>query len=825
MSDSERAHGGRRKREGSASPPTDQASGGEEPRHKRPATATTSAIRSGPPRGRRVLHDLVYTRPQAVKLSKKGTTGNAVAIKSNYFKLETRPNWAIYQYRVDFAPEIEVTNIRKAILRGHKNMFDGFLFDGTMLLTSKRLREDITMLTTQRTDGSNVILTIKFIGQVTMTQQGSLQVLNLILRKSMEGLKLQLVGRNFFDAVAKIAIREYRLELWPGYVTSIRQHEYDILMCTEISSKVMRMETLYDILQECMKNFRDYKESFSKIIVGTTVLTDYSNKTYRVDDIDWEQSPASVFSCKDETISYADYYQKRYQIRVRDMRQPLILSRSKERQKRSGQADLIALIPELCRATGLTEDMRSNFRLMKAVAEHTRIGPAQRIRRLLDFNQRLKRTPEAMDVLKEWNMTLAQDLIEFTGRELPPEKIVCNDREIPGNAEADWTRDFRNCLLYTVVHLNNWHLVALTRCQREANDFVRCLQDAVKKMGFTIAQPRVHLIENDRNDEILRAVENCARQDTQLIMLIISNNNPGRYSAIKKRCCVDRAIPTQVIVQKTITPKDGNMRGLMSVATKVAIQLNCKLGAAPWFVKLPLSGLMTVGFDVCHDTKNKAMSYGALVASMDLRSSCRYFSVVSSHHNGEELSNELALNMTKALKEYRMEHNALPSKILFYRDGVAEGQIHYVIEHEIENLRKVLEKHYENAEQELRFAFIVVNKRLNTRVFRVDRNPQPGTVVDDVITLPERYDFFLVSQSVRQGTVSPTSYNVIYDSLQLPPDKMQILTYKQCHLYYNWSGTTRVPAVCQYAHKLAFLVGQHIHQAPHQSLQKSLYFL
>lgn len=433
MSDSERAHGGRRKREGSATPPDDSTSQGgsadEQRRYKRPATSMSTVAGVGLPKGRRVLHDLIYTRPQAVKLSKKGTTGSGVPIKSNYFRLDTRPNWAIYQYRVEFAPDIEVSNIRKAILRGHKNMFDGFLFDGTMLLTSKRLKEDITQLATQRTDKSNVILTIKFVGQVSMTQQGSLQVLNLIMRRSMEGLKLQLVGRNFFDAVAKISIRDYRLELWPGYVTSIRQHEYDILLCTEISSKVMRMETLYDILQDCLKNFRDHKEAFTKLIIGTTVLTDYSNKTYRVDDVDWEQSPASVFSCKDGTISYADYYQKRYQIRIRDYRQPLILSRSKDKQRRNGQADLIALIPELCRATGLTEDMRSNFRLMKAVAEHTRIGPGQRIRRLLDFNQRLKRTPEAMEVLKEWNMTLAPDLIEFTGRELPPEKIVCNDRE------------------------------------------------------------------------------------------------------------------------------------------------------------------------------------------------------------------------------------------------------------------------------------------------------------------------------------------------------------------------------------------------------------
>lgn len=240
---------------------------------------------------------------------------------------------------------------------------------------------------------------------------------------------------------------------------------------------------------------------------------------------------------------------------------------------------------------------------------------------------------------------------------------------------------------------------------------------------------------------------------------------------------------------------------------------------------MPLNGLMSVGFDVCHDTRNKTISYGALVASMDLRTNCRYFSVVSAYNSGEELSNELAMNMIKALEEYKQMHNVLPAKILLYRDGVNENQIHYVIQHEVENLKKILAKQYASANQELRFAFVIVNKRLNTRIFKGERNPLPGTVVDDAITLPERYDFYLVSQSVRQGTVSPTSYNIVHDTLQLPPDKMQILTYKMCHLYYNWSGTTRVPAVCQYAHKLAYLVGQHIHTSPSHSLQRQLYFL
>jgi aubergine len=87
------------------------------------------------------------------------------------------------------------------------------------------------------------------------------------------------------------------------------------------------------------------------------------------------------------------------------------------------------------------------------------------------------------------------------------------------------------------------------------------------------------------------------------------------------------------------------------------------------------------------------------------------------------------------------------------------------------------------------------------------------------------YDFFLVSQSVRQGTVAPTSYNIIHDTNGLTPDQLQMISYKMTHLYYNWSGCTRVPAPVQYAHKLALLVGQSLHQAPNASWNNQLYFL
>lgn len=146
------------------------------------------------------------TRPEAVKTSKKGSTGPMLQLKTNYFRIQRKKEWGLYQYHVDFAPEIDVTGVRKSLLRAHRSQFNGFLFDGSMLWTTTRLENDPSTITTQRNDGSPVIITIKFTKEVIMTESASLQILNVILREAMQGLKLQLVGRNFFDAIAKVYI-------------------------------------------------------------------------------------------------------------------------------------------------------------------------------------------------------------------------------------------------------------------------------------------------------------------------------------------------------------------------------------------------------------------------------------------------------------------------------------------------------------------------------------------------------------------------------------------------------------------------------------------
>ena len=81
------------------------------------------------------------------------------------------------------------------------------------------------------------------------------------------------------------------------------------------------------------------------------------------------------------------------------MKQPLVITRTKERERRTGMTENVALIPELCHAAELTNDMRINFRPMKTVAEHTRVGPSQRVR-LMGFNKCLQSTLDTMITIK-----------------------------------------------------------------------------------------------------------------------------------------------------------------------------------------------------------------------------------------------------------------------------------------------------------------------------------------------------------------------------------------------------------------------------------------
>lgn len=125
--------------------------------------------------------------------------------------------------------------------------------------------------------------------------------------------------------------------------------------------------------------------------------------------------------------------------------------------------------------------------------------------------------------------------------------------------------------------------------------------------------------------------------------------------------------------------------------------------------------------------------------------------------------------------------------MVLYRDGISEGLYNIILKTEIKQIEQIMEKLTGTS----RVSVICVNKRIITRFFSTEKdrlgNPMSGTVVNTDVVSNNVAQFFLVSQSTTQGTVSPTSYDVIMKNEQWDLIHYQKLTYKLCHLYYNWT--------------------------------------
>lgn len=103
------------------------------------------------------------------------------------------------------------------------------------------------------------------------------------------------------------------------------------------------------------------------------------------------------------------YYSERYNKAINDHKQPLIISMPKLREERSGEATgPVFLIPELVYMTGLSEEQRSNFQLMKNLGEYTRQDPKKRVAALKKFSERLNTTPEITQDMQGWDLKFSR---------------------------------------------------------------------------------------------------------------------------------------------------------------------------------------------------------------------------------------------------------------------------------------------------------------------------------------------------------------------------------------------------------------------------------
>jgi len=161
---------------------------------------------------------------------------------------------------------------------------------------------------------------------------------------------------------------------------------------------------------------------------------------------------------------------------------------------------------------------------------------------------------------------------------------------------------------------------------------------------------------------------------------------------------------------------------------------------------------------------------------------------------------------------YKSNNGKKPESIVFYRDGVSEGQFDHVSKFEYSAIRQAcLDVAGADSGYAPPITICVVQKRHQTRLFCMDPrqadrsgNVPPGVVVDTGICHPHEFDFYLNAHAGLQGTNRPVHFHVLVDQNKFGADNLQLFTYHLCYLFCRCTRSISVCPPAMYAHLAAF---------------------
>ncbi|XP_040827198.1 piwi-like protein 2 isoform X1 [Ochotona curzoniae] len=722
---------------------------------------------------------------------KQGSKGTPQSLGLNLIKIQCH-NEAVYQYHVTFSPNVECKSMRFGMLKDHQAVTGNVTaFDGSILYLPVKLQQVLELKSQRKTDDAEISIKIQLTKILEPCSDLCIPFYNVVFRRVMKLLDMKLVGRNFYDPTSAMVLQQHRLQIWPGYAASIRRTDGGLFLLADVSHKVIRNDSVLDVMHAMyQQNKENFQEECSKLLVGSIVITRYNNRTYRIDDVDWNKTPKDSFTMSDgKEITFLEYYSKNYGITVKEEDQPLLIHRPSERQNNHGMLlkGEILLLPELSFMTGIPEKMKKDFRAMKDLTQQINLSPKQHHSALECLLQRISKNEMANSELTRWGLCLQKDVHKIEGRVLPMERINLRNTSFITSQDLNWVKEVTRDLSILTIPMHFWALFYPKRATDQARELVNMLEKIAGPIGMRMSAPAWVELKDDRIETYIRTIQSMLGVEgkIQMVVCIIMGTRDDLYGAIKKLCCVQSPVPSQVINVRTI----GQPARLRSVAQKILLQINCKLGGELWGVDIPLKQLMVIGMDVYHDPSRGMRSVVGFVASINLTLT-KWYSRVVFQMPHQEIVDSLKLCLVGSLKKFYEVNHCLPEKIVVYRDGVSDGQLKTVANYEIPQLQKCFEA-FENYQPKM--VVFVVQKKISTNLYLAATEhfvtPSPGTVVDHTIT------------------------------------SCEWLTFKLCHMYWNWPGTIRVPAPCKYAHKLAFLSGQILHHEPAIQLCENLFFL
>ncbi|GBB99129.1 hypothetical protein RclHR1_03420012 [Rhizophagus clarus] len=833
------------------------------------------------------MEEPAFQITQLVRRPVIGSEGRKIRVRTNYFEVTRMQETNISHYDVTITPVVpprlnwkvfdrfveqnqQALGYTKPVFDGKKNMFSPKLLPFRQAATfDVELEEDNAPVTSRRpprrfnirirkTD-RDIILEELFLfleakGRMTNNCEMAIMAMDVIISHKIS-TKYPTVRRSFYTPKITQPLTG-GLEAWQGYYQSARPTMRGIMMINIDLSATAFYESgaLVQLVSKILEN-RSYNqlrsglsesdhEKVEVIIRNLKIMDNHragNRRRFKIEGLTPTPASHTMFVMGDGSqIDVKTYFQNTYNRRLEFPLLPCVVVRRN-----------VYLPIEFC-------DVIQGQRYMRKLDE-------DQISKMMDFTRqnptvRANKIREGLEILnyrgneylQQFGMSISNDMTTVDARILPTPVIQYH----PSSREhhvtpKDGVWNLRDKKVATGATLGSWSILVFLNDVRLPENvitaFVRELVNTCQDTGMNIPNRRPPIVRANlqgNTEESLKQAwlkaGNAAKAQPQLIICVLPNKGPKLYGEIKRVGETVIGVATQCVQSGPVkTPKK-------QYCANVCLKMNVKLGGMNSFISPSLIPFISdrptilIGADVSHPPPgdNRKPSFAALSGSMDAKAS-RYAASIRAQTSRYEIIEDLANMVKELLKTFYQTCGRKPDRILFYRDGISEGQFGTVLQNEINAIRaacQALEHTYRPT-----ITFVVVQKRHHTRFFPIDRretdrsgNCLPGTVVDSDITHPFEFDFYLQSHAGLLGTSRPAHYHVLYDENGFNSDSLQTLSYNLCYIYVRCTRAVSLVPPVYYAHLITNRARLHSREESEggeitfgvvkQELQRVMYF-
>ncbi|KAK2585444.1 hypothetical protein KPH14_010107 [Odynerus spinipes] len=833
----------------------------QQPRQEVTTTQQPSALQEKIPRT--VVAEFTLGIPTRQNPNICGTLGRKITVEANVMALEfSKLKTAVSQYDVTITADPPTAKMPKFLMRP---VFEAFrqkyfskrfpAFDGRKIAYSasdlpfgRHIQDQVTifdqerqqerLFTVEMTKTAN--LDLSFLRNVgpgfseSLGVQSSIQALDVILRHGPLSYCIP-VGRSiFWDPGEGVYSLANGLDLWVGSFTSAILGWKPLFNVDVAHKGFPKAQGVIEVMKELCSCGPERDITANDVNRNKITIEKFLKKLkvhYEIPNVPSSKRTQEVnglvdcprnytFSRSDGTkCTIEEYFRidKRYSIRYPLL--PCLWIGPKNKK--------ICVPPELCKIiAGQVINKKMDDKQTREMIKYAATSTTKRKQKIMDGFRAL-RLNDNPTMKNEFNLSVRAEFEKVPARVLNPPKLEYN-KSIVSVTRGTWRAGkFLNA---SILDDNTWTIVNLGARyirDREMYSLRDGLQNGATSVGMSIGKPvtpfrSLHLHIRD----VINYFTEMKEQKLKLVIVIIPEHDADAYSIVKQVTELKVGVLTQCI-------KSGTVEKKMNAATigNILLKINSKLNGVNHRISTDIrpkclsEPCILIGADVTHpspDSQNTP-SIAAVAASFDA-SAFKYNIEIRLQPPKTEIIEDLSEIIHRQFIFFRRITNKVPKRVIFYRDGVGEGDLIRVINYEISAIHKAFRMLTPDGSYRPPITFLVVQKRHHIRLFPTSQqnsddrnfNVQAGTIVDTHITHPSHIDFYLVSHASIQGTARPTKYKCICNECNMTEDEIEELTYYLCHMFSRCTRSVSYPAPTYYAHLAAFRARALIQNVPIQ---------